>query len=882
MVSSRRSSTSGHFRRCGWKPPLLFLIFLAAATANASTLIPEKPAALLNKYCLDCHDSDTKKGEVDLDIETIDWAAPHDLDMWESVLKVNVEGLMPPPKKPQPTEEEREIISKWLDKQLLNHTPVGGTLPRRLNQAEYQRTIRTLFSLPSFELPPGFPEDSEFHGFDNVGEGLLLSPPLLEAYSNMAREVADSIYPQPKPPAKSTKRSAGPEDLVISFSAATIKDGAMRLASRCETMMRSCTWPSRIEITASGIYRVTVETSTFKPKNDEAMILEVRARDIIASDRERAPKFPLLKEIPVTSETPDSVTFEAKLYEGQTLLFRWLNAEMDHEAKPLSTQMKAWFEKDPRFLAAWQHAVYPAGVKKGPRTTHLRGRNGWDIVKKHWNDPELDLSEATMDSLTTTKLLSVFNSTQGTFNLADALCHYYFENGPSLEIHSIAVEGPLEIIDGPKEIRCAALQKRLAESDKGDLSVEDYARQMLTHFLPQAFRRPVDKMTVEKYLEIAREHWSEGHTFEEGMHLLIRNILISPRFLYRALDEETMDDFDLATRLSYFLTQGPPDATLVDLAQRNRLNPSWVLRRESERLLPKKATHQFIKSFTGQWLDTDKLPEIMPDPKFNFTPYYIDLARKEIEYNFLEMIQKNRPMTDFIDPDFTHTSPLFAKNIYGFEVEGSDPKSGKAYRDFKRIELPRGSRTGGLLGQSAIMMATANGVDTQPVLRGVWMLENILGSPPPPPPKDVPALTPDTRGSTTPRDLLAAHTQDSSCASCHVKIDPIGFVLENYDPVGRWREKWPDSGIPIDPAGTLPDGTALKDVVDLKHWLVENIDEFSQCLAEKLIIYATGRVPNYTEKKEIEKIVIDNRVNGTNGFRDLIVALIDSKTFRTH
>ena len=187
---------------------------------------------------------------------------------------------------------------------------------------------------------------------------------------------------------------------------------------------------------------------------------------------------------------------------------------------------------------------------------------------------------------------------------------------------------------------------------------------------------------------------------------------------------------------------------------------------------------------------------------------------------------------------------------------------------------------GGVLGQSAVMMATANGVDTQPVVRGVWVLENILGMPPPPPPPAVPALTPDTQGATTPRELLSAHTDSTACAGCHRKLDPIGFAMENFDPVGRWREDWPGIDKPIDASSTMHDGTEISGVVDLRAWLVENVHLFSECLSEKLLTYATGRVPNYRERQQIAKIVEENHENG-NGFRDLLLALIESEIFRT-
>jgi hypothetical protein len=269
----------------------------------------------------------------------------------------------------------------------------------------------------------------------------------------------------------------------------------------------------------------------------------------------------------------------------------------------------------------------------------------------------------------------------------------------------------------------------------------------------------------------------------------------------------------------------------------------------------------------------------MPDPVFNFTADDLDLAKREVEYFFTEMLKSNHPMTDFIDPDFTFTTPAFAEKIY--QVEGDKNKAKKdSANTFQQIALVREGRYGGLLGMSAVMTTTANGVDTQPVLRGVWVLENILGMLVPPPPDDVPALTPDTQGAKTPRAILAAHTIKKSCMRCHRKIDPLGLVLEHFDPVGRWRDTWPESGTIIDASVTLPDGTTVDDVIGLKRWMLTNIDLFSRCLAVKLTIYATGREPSYIEAKEIEDIVKSNREN-EQGFQDLFVDLILSETFRS-
>jgi mono/diheme cytochrome c family protein len=864
---------------------------MPALEADEPATMPDAVHAVLAARCLDCHTGDAAEAGVRLDARSIDWASADQVGLWSRVVEVIENRRMPPPDAEPATSEERNAIVAFLDPPLVAHTSFGGTPPRRLNKAEYETTIRKLLKLPSFHLPVGFPPDTERHGFDNLAEGLVLSPAHLEAYAAVARDVADEIFPPPRPTATSARWEAGPHDLVLSFSAATIHGDALRLVSRSVDIMRSCTWPSRIEVKDSGTYTVTVEASQFLSPEGHAftgpMKLEVYARPVSATDRSRVDAFRLLHTIDVTAESPATTSFEADLYEGDTVLFRWANAEMTHEFEELADQMEAWFRDDPRFLAAWQQAVFVGGYPGRPETTRLRGRNGWDIVSKHWSDPALDMSQATMDSKQTKRLLELWRSMASTTAMADGLCHFYHERGPALEIHRVAIEGPSKSVESPRDKSRAAARQALVGARRDGQTDADLMRSMLVRFLPQAFRRPVDDETVERFLTIGTRHLDEGHSFDEAVHLVLRSVLVSPRFLYRDLepenDRETLDQFDLATRLSYFLTQGPPDTTLVDLATRNRLGESWVLRREATRLMPDRAATPMICSFVGQWLDTKLLPGIMPDPKFNFDDEAVGLARQETETFFAEILRKNLPMTTFVDPDFTFSTIAFCQRNYGFTPpvatgQGKNIAPEELTR-FQRLAIDRGGRYGGLLGQAAILMATANGVDTQPVIRGAWVLENILGMPSPPPPKNVPALTPDTRGAKTPRELLAAHTQESSCALCHARIDPVGFVLENYDPVGRWREKWPGTEAAIDPSGTLPDGTAVKDPAEFKAWLVANIDIFSTCLAEKLMTYATGRVPNYAEQREIEKIVKANREAG-QGFKDLVLDLIDSRTFR--
>ncbi len=886
-----------HLSRCCRNIAAYITVALLIGHVFISNLRADDPTTIVKMYCMDCHDASSQEGGVNLDITAINWNQRKDRALWERVYRANHEQLMPPPGESQPTAEQRNALAAWLDAKLLKHTPIGGTLPRRLNQAEYEATIQDLLHLPDFKLPPGFPKDTEYHGFDNVGEGLVLSPPHFEAYARLARDIADEIFPPTKSAPGKKTWNAGPDDMVLSFSAAGVHGDALRLASRSVDIMRSCTWPSRIEISDSGTYQLTVDASKFLSNNgrpfEEAMILEVYARDVTATERSTIDDFRLLKEIKVTSEASQRTSFQSDLYEGETVLFRWQNAEMTHDPPTVGKAFETLSSDDPRFLGAWLNVVYPSGDPKKPvRISVLRGRNGWNKVSKLMENPYLDLTHATPDSALAQSFFKLA-AAKGKTTIADCLCYFYHTHGPAMEIHNLTIEGPSKLVKSPADLKRRERQLKITGTRNEGQSQKEFARGMLARFLPRAFRRPVSEETIESYLTIATQHWNAGHTYQEGMHLLFRNILVSPRFLYRSLDlghedDGRMDDYDLATRLSYFLTQGPPDETLIDLARRGRLSdirplkadPSnmeyWVLRRESQRLMPTSYTDPMIQSFVGQWLDTESLHGIMPDPTFKFSTTSIDMAKEETERFVTEILSKNLPMEDFIDPDFTYTSPKFAKDVYRLDPNNL-PGSGSG---IKRIKLKRGGRVGGLLGQSAIMIATANGVDTQPVLRGVWVLENILGTPPPDPPKDVPALTPDTRGTTTPREMLAAHTQEAACAVCHKRIDPFGFALENFDPVGRWRSNWPKANKMIDASAVLADDTKIQDVVDLKRWLLANIDLFSQCVAEKLMTYATGRVPNYAERKELADIVQANR-NATGGFRDLVLALIESKTFRT-
>ena len=857
------------------------LPLLCCTLLHADEPVPERSAEFLTTYCLDCHDADTAEGEVNLEFSDITWKTEAAQHHWERVLKALRAGVMPPKESTQPSSAERTAMLQWLDESLTRHSQTGGTVLRRLNQDEYRNTVRRIFGMP-FELPDGFPQDTNDQQFDTIGDRLILSPPLMSAYAEVANGIADELFPPARPAPASTVRKVTPEDLVISYSSGSVRDNAMRLASKCGPMMRSCTWPSKVEIADSGRYRIQVDASTFRPVSAEPMILKLLATDVSGKDSVNVNSLRLLKQVEVSQQEATTVEFEAELYEGQTVVFHYANAPLNsdrEQKKSLQAWFQSKFETDQRYLAAWQQ------LTQDDSRGGFRGGLGWQRVKNFMASDKLDTSQATMDSDATKKLLKAIAGNPVLYT--ETIAYDSFENGPALEIHGMVIEGPLSRVDGPRDTARNKMQAGIL-GRKLDLNNDEQVRKMLSRFLSRVFRRPVQPDMVGGFHQMLKQHQAAGYSFEQGMHLVLRAALMSPRFLYRETTEGPLDDYDLASRLAYFLTSHPPDEKLLALAAKGKLSDAKVLKAQAVRLMPQDQNAPMVRRFTSQWLGTDRLNDIMPDPRLKFSDDDQRRARQEVEMFFAEIVKKNLPMTNFISPDFTFTSASIAKKIYQLNDDAYDPKN----KSMQRVTLAREGRYGGILGQAAVLMATANGVDTQPVVRGVWVLENVLGDPPPPPPKAVPAITPDTAGAKTPRDLLAAHTTEDSCAACHRKIDPIGFALENFDAVGRWRDNYPiwskdkkgrpvsSAGAAIDSSGQLPDGTSIADIVDLKRWVTNNVDQFSQCLSEKLITYATGREPNYVERKEIATIVAQNHSAG-NGFQDLILALVLSDTFRT-
>ena len=478
----------------------VFLVFIAALglclQAAAADVLPDEPRLFFEAYCLDCHDGELHKGGINLDVVDVNWAASTEQSRWERVLKAVKTGAMPPEKKSQPLAAERLQLVDWIDETLNRHIAIGGTPARRLNQTEYRATIESVFGIKDFELPPGFPMDRDYHGFDNLGHGLVLSPPLLRAYSETAQLVADRIFPPPIKASRVVRSTAEARDFAISYSSGKVVDGAMRLGMKSDPIFRSCTWPSRIEAPTSGIYNLSLDLSTFRPTVEtEPMVVQVYARDVESRDSIPLTQLRLLRELEVSSESPKTFRFEAELYESQTPVIHWANAILDSDRDDKEELVSYFVSRDaeiPGYLAAW-HAMVE-GSSQG-----FRGGVGWDRVKAL-------LAEGAKASFDATQREAFLKRVRGNPVLyAETVIFEVFERGPALELHRFSMDGPHRLVEGPKERE----RRRLRSIFTGENSTPEA---IIREFLTRAFRRPVDEETVVTYSQLHDRHLKSGRS----------------------------------------------------------------------------------------------------------------------------------------------------------------------------------------------------------------------------------------------------------------------------------------------------------------------------------------------------------------------------------
>ncbi len=464
--------------------------------------------------------------------------------------------------------------------------------------------------------------------------------------------------------------------------------------------------------------------------------------------------------------------------------------------------------------------------------------------------------------------------------------------GPGLHVHWMEVEGPLA------EVRPTESYRRVfGDVDPQSGTLKD-AEGMLRDLLPRAFRRPVEEGEEKPFVELVAASLRSGQPYETSLRAGIKAVLASPKFLYLRESKGSLDNYALASRLSYFLWSTMPDQTLLDLAHNNELHKPEVLRLQVERMLQHPKAKAFTENFTGQWLSLRDIEATTPDK--SLYPEFEELLKwssvQETHLFFDELLQQNLSVSNFVDSDFAMLNGRLAIH-YGIpDVHGVQ---------FRKVQLKPEYHRGGVLTQASILKVTANGTSTSPVLRGVWVLDRILGQAVPPPPPNVPAVEPDIRGATTIREQLAKHRATENCSGCHSRIDPPGFALENYDVIGGWRERyrvvadqkdWVKNrvgplakylagyqyglGRAVESADTLPDGRHFADLAELKQQLLTDPESIARCVVEKLVTYATGQPVGFDDRKAVEQILEESRETNY-GLRSLVHAVVASPLFRS-
>jgi len=448
---------------------------------------------------------------------------------------------------------------------------------------------------------------------------------------------------------------------------------------------------------------------------------------------------------------------------------------------------------------------------------------------------------------------------------------------PGIGWSEVEITGPIHEVWPP-----ASHTALLGGVDPDKATLSD-AKVILRRLMPRAWRRPVDDGEISRPLALVESALAEGRTFDESLRLGLKAVLCSPNFLFireRGLGDR-VSDHELAARLSYFLWSSMPDEDLLaaDLSDPKKLAS------QVERLLDNPKSRRFVEHFTGQWLGLRRIDETTPDTKLY--PEFDELLQfsmvRESQSFFAKLLDENLTLTNFIDSDFAMLNGRLAEHYQIPDVAGLETQS---------VKLPGDSVRGGILTQAAVLKVTANGTNSSPVMRGVWVLENVLGKHLPPPPPNIAGIEPDIREATTIREQLELHRNAESCDGCHRHIDPPGFALESFDPVGAYREHYlrfavhPDNpewgsvvkAKPVDASGVLPTGEAFTSIREFKDLLLADSDRFAFSLTERLATYALGREMGFSDREALSKIVEKTKAEG-NGFRSLLTNLVLSPLF---
>ena len=852
----------------------------AQATQAHAAEFQQDVLPVLAKSCLGCHNEKALAGKLNLEpLRDPATTATH-TDVWQSVLEKVSAGAMPPPTAKPLTDAERAAVIAWVKKipGLTVGTPAeaiaGRVTARRLNRVEYNNTIRDLLGVAARPADE-FPVDDSGYGFDNNGDVLTVSPMLMEKYMQAAEKISRlAVYGETVPPKPTrlvrlmNRRSQDAYDVLSEGNSGMYLPYSLRGA-----MYGNFTFP------VDGEYEFRLRIANFR--GDDADITdEERARR--AEERRKLFEQRRLEREKAAGGTAGAAPGQGGGRAGGGPRREPTPEELkarDEAARKAAPPRKLILTVDgAQVISTVIEGTGSFGYSQGEFTERASVKAGERFIRASY--PELA-------------------------DLDNPLQNINPDMRRGLFVDYLDIVGPFNPSAAPPE----SYRKIFICSQK----TAQCARTILSSLMEGAYRRPITQEELQSKLDLVTLAQREGDSFDEGIRLALQAILSSPNFLFRIeanprpragvagsreqdpaygvlaarragpalwarqagnaaprVQEYPVSDIELASRLSYFLWASMPDAELMRVAKAGTLRQPAVLEAQVRRMMADPKGFNLVENWAAQWLQLRNLGRTKPDPKRFPTvdDELLDAMRKETMMFVETIIKEDRSLLDFIDAPFTWVNGPLARH-YG--IKGVDGE------EFQRVTVD-GEQRSGVLTQGAILTVSSYPTRTSPPVRGKWVMENLLGTPPPPPPDNVPSLNDSNIGTEVSlRERLEQHRRDPSCSPCHMLMDPLGFGLENYDAVGAWRTH--DGKFPIETAGTLPGGQTFTGSKGLKDILKTKSDAFVNNVTEKLLTYSLGRGLERFDRPTIEAITRQIKASDYR-FSALVMEVVKSKPFQ--
>ena len=779
----------------------------------------------LAKTCVPCHNDKAKSGDLSIAAFNTPDSLAQNPEAWEKISTKLRDGTMPPKGMPRPAQADIESTVAWIKNQLTRiemaaKPDPGRITARRLNRAEYNNTVRDLLGI-DFRPADDFPQDDSGYGFDNIGDVLSLSPVLLEKYLKAAEVVVRTALSGPEKLKPTVLRSQPPgREFELIPKARTDYDvTGLSMPNALHAMMK---------FPGEGDYTVRAALEGRRPNGSEPVHIGIWLDG---------------KQIGTLNIDQPS--------EGQSIDLFGAQAEF-----------RVHLPAGEHWMAASILRIYEGLPPSygGPNPTQRPLPPPRDPMKFVKIPPDA----------TPEKIASLQKEAKRRFEQIQVPANRVW-------VHYVEALGPFDQKVAPSresQVRIFACGHANGQHQPG------CERKILAQFARRAFRRAVKPEDVQPYENLVAAQRQTGASFNEAIGAGLQAILVSPDFLFRIENNEAtkpqvnevqpVSPFSLASRLSYFLWSSMPDDELLRLAERGNLRKPGILSAQVHRMLKDPRAHALVENFAGQWLELRRLESVAPDrEKFpEFDDYLRMSMRQETELFFENMIRNDLSILDLIDAKYTFLNEKLA-SIYQIPgVRGPE---------FRKVDLT-GTPRGGVLTQASVLTVSSYATRTSPVLRGKWILENFLNEPIPPPPPDVPTLDESKIGATASmRQQMDEHRTKPVCASCHSKMDPVGFGFENFNAIGEWRTE--DGKFPIDASGTLPNGQSFHGPADLKTLLAKDHAVFAECITNKLLTYALGRGLERYDRRTVKQIATGIAAQDYR-FSNLVTQIVNSLPFQ--